>query len=80
MIRHAQATCVDILLEKRDDNLLISVEDNGIGFDPQHEKEARLGMVGMRERAMMLNGNLTIESTPGKGSTILLEVPCQFAS
>jgi two-component system, sensor kinase len=39
-----------------------------------------LGVIGMKERADMLGGKITIESTPGQGTTILLEVPCQFES
>lgn len=77
IVRHACATEVDILIERRDDHLIVVVEDNGIGFDPQAPFTSQLGVLGMRERAEMLGGTLTIESASGKGSTVVLEVPCQ---
>jgi signal transduction histidine kinase len=76
VIRHAQAKKIGILLEKFDDRLKLFIEDDGIGFsvDPSGE-EGRLGLVGMRERAEMLGGSLTIESTPGMGTSVIVEVP-----
>ena len=80
IIRHAQATRVDILLERRGGALIVVVEDNGVGIAPQPQALDHLGMVGMRERAEMLNGTLTVESSPGKGTTVFLEVPCPLKS
>ena len=76
VIRHAQARKIGILLEKFDDRLKLFIEDDGIGFsvDPSGE-EGRLGLVGMRERAEVLGGSLTIESTPGMGTSVIVEVP-----
>ena len=62
------------------DALIVVVEDNGVGFAPQPPALDHLGLVGMRERAEMLNGTLTIESSTGKGTTVFLEVPCPFES
>jgi signal transduction histidine kinase len=74
--RHAEATHVDVLLELRGDQVVLIVEDNGVGFDVETAtEEGRLGLVGMRERAQMLGGTWMIESTPGKGTTIVVEVP-----
>ena len=54
----------------------MTIEDNGIGFDTHlSANENRLGLFGMRERVEMLGGNLMIESSPGKGTTISVEVP-----
>ncbi len=80
IVRHASATRVDILLERRDGTLVVVVEDNGVGIDPTQVQPDQLGVVGMRERAEMLGGTITIESAPGKGTTIFLEVPCPSAS
>jgi PAS domain S-box-containing protein len=76
VIRHAQAHKIGILLERFEDRLKLFIEDDGIGFtvDPSGEGE-RLGLVGMRERAEMLGGSLTIESTPGMGTSVIVEVP-----
>jgi PAS domain S-box-containing protein len=76
VVRHAQASTVGILLESVDDKLKVFVEDDGIGFDADRVNEQdRLGVVGMRERAEMFGGALSIESAPGKGTTIIVEVP-----
>lgn len=77
VIRHSHATHVGILLERRDKKLIAIVEDDGIGFDPYTPKVNQLGVLGMVERAEMLEGTITIESAPGKGTTVQLEVPWQ---
>jgi signal transduction histidine kinase len=74
--RHARATHVDLLVERREDNVLVMVEDDGVGFEPaQVQRGDHLGLLGMRERADALGGTLTVESAPGKGTTIVVEVP-----
>ena len=74
--RHAQATRVDILLEKRAIDIFVIVEDNGIGFHVKNaEQTERLGLLGIRERTEMMNGELTVESSIGTGTTILVKVP-----
>jgi signal transduction histidine kinase len=53
------------------------VEDNGVGFIPiSYTMENHLGLFGMRERVKMLGGEFAIESSPGKGTTVRVEVPC----
>lgn len=74
---HSKASQVDVLLNKRHDRLVLTVEDNGIGFNPDlPADENRLGLFGMRERVEMLGGKLAVESSPGKGTMISVEVPC----
>ncbi|MFQ5436351.1 MAG: sensor histidine kinase, partial [Anaerolineae bacterium] len=74
--RHANATCVSILIERRDGRVRAIIEDDGDGFDVSHSLQAgRLGLHGMRERAELLNGTLVIESNPGQGSSIFVEAP-----
>jgi PAS domain S-box-containing protein len=76
VVRHARASRVDVLLKQRGDNLIVLVEDNGVGFDvAAAEQSERLGIFGMRERTEMLGGTLTVESSPGAGTTLLLEIP-----
>jgi signal transduction histidine kinase len=76
VVRHAHATRVDVLLERRDDKLIVLVEDNGIGFDALDAQDSHsLGLAGMRERAEMLGGTLVVESSLGAGTTVLVEVP-----
>ena len=74
--RHADATQVDVLVEHRGDRVMVMVEDNGIGFDPDQVRRGdHLGLLGLRERAEALGGTLAVESAPGKGTTIVVEVP-----
>jgi signal transduction histidine kinase len=74
--RHAQATRADVLLERRDDRVITIVEDDGLGFDPDEAMQGdRLGLLGMGERAEMLGGTLVVESSPGAGATLFVEVP-----
>ncbi len=76
VIRHAEASNVGIILERGENRVKLFIEDDGIGFDPdQLEIKHRLGLVGMRERAEMLGGTLTVESSPGRGTLIIVEVP-----
>jgi PAS domain S-box-containing protein len=74
--RHAQATLVEAHLQKEADHLILQVRDNGIGFDPEAAKNRKsLGLVGMNERALAINGNLKIEGVPGTGTTMTLRIP-----
>ncbi|MBE2220649.1 MAG: HAMP domain-containing protein [Anaerolineae bacterium] len=74
--RHAQAQTASVLLECRNGRIRTIIEDDGVGFDWDQVKEnGRLGLYGIRERAELLNGVLTIESTPGQGTSIFVEVP-----
>ncbi|GAB4160555.1 MAG: HAMP domain-containing protein [Candidatus Promineifilaceae bacterium] len=74
--RHAQATTASVLLEQRADRIRAIIEDDGVGFDWQTvANNGRLGVYGMRERAELLNGVLTIESEPGQGTSIFVELP-----
>lgn len=76
VFRHAKATRADVLLERRGRSMLIIVEDDGQGFDWTAARQGgRLGLVGMQERAEMLGGTMVVESNPGKGTTLFVEVP-----
>ena len=56
--------------------LLLAVLDDGVGFDPAMQRErASLGLASMRERVLLLGGELDVESKPGEGTTILASVP-----
>jgi PAS domain S-box-containing protein len=76
VVRHAQATRVSVLLERRGDRVLAIVEDNGVGFDVEEAAaRGRMGLFGMRERAEMVGGTFAAESSPGAGTTIFVEAP-----
>jgi signal transduction histidine kinase len=75
--RHAQATTASVLLERRDRAIRAIIEDDGRGFDPvmAGKAEQRLGLYGIRERAELLGGTLIIESEPGRGASLFIEIP-----
>jgi signal transduction histidine kinase len=74
--RHAQATRVEARLERMDNDLFFEVRDNGKGFDAEDVKVRKsLGLVGMKERALLLNGDLNVEGVPGAGTTLTLRIP-----
>ena len=76
IVRHAQAKSASILIEKHGDTVRAIVEDDGIGFDVNaNQGELHLGLLGMCERAELLNGTLTIESAPEHGTSIFIEIP-----
>jgi signal transduction histidine kinase len=75
VVKHAQATEVSILLVRREGLLTAVLEDNGTGFDADAVKPDSLGLEGMGERVALHDGRLTIETAPGSGTTLRVEVP-----
>jgi PAS domain S-box-containing protein len=74
--RHAQATAVTIKLESQSDCLELVVADNGVGISDAEVSDRRsLGLLGMKERATLFGGDLTIQSRPGKGTTVTACLP-----
>lgn len=74
-LRHAKATKMDIVLQRRGDSVRLGIRDNGVGFDPLLKKHASYGMVSMEERVNEIGGSLNIASAPGKGTRIEIRVP-----
>lgn len=76
-LRHSAAEHVDVTLDRRGSGAVLRVTDDGNGFDPKAIRRAgrHLGLVSMRDRASGVGGRLTVESAPGKGTTIEMEVP-----
>ena len=81
--RHAQARCVDISLRNKGDGICLEVADDGKSFakdmldSPQ--KKQRLGLLGMQERVRLVNGRFVLQPRPGKGTTVLVEIPLNRA-
>lgn len=74
--RYAEAHTVSILVERRGNAIVTVIEDDGRGFDVDLiKKDRHLGLMGMQERAELLGGTLTIESAPGKGTSIYVSIP-----
>jgi signal transduction histidine kinase len=78
--KHAHATRVSIRMSVENDLFVAQVEDNGRGFDVQaveqtYGQRGSLGIINLKERAALIEGNLTIESNPGEGTRVILVVP-----
>ncbi len=77
--KYAQAKNVTVGLKEFDKVIYLTIADDGVGFDPtaHHQPEGRLewGLINMRERAQTVGGTLNIETAPGKGTRIMVEVP-----
>src|SRR5262249_6028209 len=79
IVKHARATRVSVLVARREGEVVVVIEDDGAGFDPERPADG-IGLLGMRERAELVEGTLTIESREGGGTTIIAEVPVLWTS
>ncbi|HID52831.1 MAG TPA: hypothetical protein EYP41_12455, partial [Anaerolineae bacterium] len=73
--RHAQATQVRLALTMTPDQVALTVEDNGRGFDPEAVLENKFGLIGMNERVRLLDGRFRLESSEGEGTRLEVVVP-----
>ena len=73
--RHARASLVEITLRTTSREVMLAIRDDGIGFDYPGRGEGRHGILGMRERAKLLGGQLRVVSRPGRGTTIVARMP-----
>lgn len=76
VIRHAQATRVDVRLAEDNGALVLTVADNGRGISEEEIANTRsIGLVGMRERAMLIGGEVVLHGARGRGTTVIVRVP-----
>jgi signal transduction histidine kinase len=75
VVKHADARQVQVTLEQPDGLLMVEVRDDGIGFDPDAEPGACLGLAGLADRMSIVNGTLQVESVPGRGTLLRAEIP-----
>ena len=80
VLKHAQATQVSLILKELNQHVLAIIEDDGKGFDIEAvmnvpSMENRLGLLGMKERVVLVGGNLNIESRVGGGTTVFAKIP-----
>jgi signal transduction histidine kinase len=76
-VRHAQAKAISVDVHAGGGTVTIAVRDDGVGFDPGARaiRERRLGLTSMRERAEALGGKIVVETAPGSGTAVTVEVP-----
>ena len=81
--KHAQASQVDFSISQTDGLMCLKIADDGKSFegDPMEcaRRKGRLGLVGMEERVGLVGGEFSIESQPGKGTTVCVTIPVQLA-
>jgi signal transduction histidine kinase len=75
VLKHAEATRVSISLVRADASVSAVVEDDGRGFGVDDARPDALGLAGMSERAALVGGRVSVESAPGRGTTLAIEVP-----
>jgi signal transduction histidine kinase len=74
--RHSRATRVTVTLERQSGNLILDVHDDGVGIaNADASNPQSIGLAGMRERAQLVRGDVTISGSPGKGTTIRVQIP-----
>ncbi len=74
-LKHAEATEISVDLKLDGDKIVVTIQDNGIGFDVNVRKDQSFGLIGMKERVGLLNGTIQVQSTPNKGTYILIRIP-----
>lgn len=82
VVKHAQARNVTVSIEKQDNNIRITVEDDGVGFDVKKKRsfgreDKGFGLFSIRERLHHINGSSSIESQPGRGTQVILILPLE---
>jgi PAS domain S-box-containing protein len=75
ILRHAQATEVDITMKEEDGELVLTISDNGRGITEKEKSGQSLGLLGMRERAHLIGGKIDITGSDGKGTVVTVRIP-----
>ena len=77
-MKHAGAKDIVVKLEMKKQNVTIVIKDNGKGFDTKMKKSDSFGLIGMKERVEILEGELSIDSHIGKGTVVMIQVPLEL--
>jgi signal transduction histidine kinase len=78
VVKHAQATACRVYLQRLPNTVLLTIEDNGAGFEPSAANQGPnrgLGLIGIRERVSQLQGTVRLETAPGRGTRLTVELP-----
>jgi signal transduction histidine kinase len=81
VVKHAEATRVDIVLARENDHLTLTIVDDGVGFDPfDFSGETAHGLGNMEERARLLGGSFELRSRPGHGTRVTVRIPIEASN
>ena len=72
---HAQAQNVEVKVRMKEQSLLVTIQDNGVGFDAGSIPSGHYGILGIKERVRLVNGSFDIQSENGKGTLLKIEIP-----
>lgn len=72
---HARARNVEVNVRMQNQNLLVTIQDDGVGFDASSIPSGHYGILGIKERVRLVNGSFEIQSTRGRGTTLRIEIP-----
>jgi signal transduction histidine kinase len=76
VVKHAHASCAEVTLKRHEHVLVLTVRDDGVGYDPRRlASAAGLGVTDMREHATSLGGSFAVNSTLGEGTQITVQLP-----
>ncbi|WP_050616470.1 sensor histidine kinase [Bacillus testis] len=78
-IKHAEASTITVKIEINKSHVMAVIKDDGKGFDPDTKKEGSFGLIGMMERVDLLNGDLTVDSSIGKGTVVMISMPIEIS-
>jgi signal transduction histidine kinase len=78
--RHSRSAKAQVMLGEGDNKLTVEVKDWGVGLDPQNTAQESVGLEGIRLRARLAGGSARIDSAPGRGTTIIVELPLEPAN
>jgi signal transduction histidine kinase len=76
-LKHADAKNVSLQIGQRDEKIILMIEDDGKGFDINTHKDG-YGLHNLDARTQLMHGTMTIDSQPGKGTSVLIEIPYNF--
>ena len=77
VLKHAEAKNVSLQIGQRDEKIILMMEDNGKGFDVNAHKDG-YGLNNLDARTKLMQGTMIIDSQPGKGTSVLIEIPYNF--
>ncbi len=80
VVQHARARSIDLQLVITPEQVTLTIEDDGLGFDPAHVPSGHYGLIGIRERVKLLGGRLVIRSSPDEGTQIEVTAPLEDQS
>jgi two-component system sensor histidine kinase UhpB len=78
VLRHSKATKVNIKIDRKNNHMELEICDNGVGIEPKKNKTKTFGVLGMRERAIILGGDFNVQKNEPSGTKVLVNIPLEI--